>query len=103
MKPVAYHPAAQAELEAEVLYCEGERRNAGSHARADISESVLLVQKYSAIGRKGRSGARQVVTRRYRFVVHYELLDDQIVVFAVAHPKRQPGYWHSRRPSPPSA
>jgi plasmid stabilization system protein ParE len=97
MKELAYHPAALAELEAEVLFCENERPRAGTHVRADISKTIISVRQFPGIGRHGPDGVRRIVTRSYNFIVHYELIADQIVVWAVAHPARAPGYWLARR------
>ena len=97
MKFLAYHPAASAELAAEVSLCESERHGAGVHVRSDISETLALVREFPAIGRRDRFGVQHIVTRRYRYIVHYETLGDQIAVWAVAHPAREPGYWSSRR------
>jgi plasmid stabilization system protein ParE len=97
MKEVAYHPAAQAELEAEVLYCENERPRAGAPVRADISKAIVSVRHFPGLGRDVPGGVRRIVTRSYKFIVHHELIADQIVVWAVAHPARAPGYWLARR------
>jgi plasmid stabilization system protein ParE len=98
MRVLVYHPDAKAELEAEIGFCERERRGAGSHLRADITETLRLLLEFPAIGRLGDAMARRIVTNRYHFILHYELTGDQIVVWAVAHPKREPGYWRHRRP-----
>jgi plasmid stabilization system protein ParE len=93
-----YHPAAQAELEAEISFCEAERRGAGAHLRDDILTTLKVVAQFPSVGRAGELG-RRIVTQRYHFIIHYELIDDQIVVWAVAHPAREPGYWQTRRSS----
>src|SRR6266542_3385381 len=97
MKLLAFHPAALAEFEAEILHCARERIGAAAHVRADVSETLMLVREFPGIGRADSDGARRIVTRRYRFILHYEILDEQIVVWAVAHPSREPGYWRARR------
>ena len=99
MKLVAYHPAALAELEAEISCCERERTGAGAHVRTDIAESIALIREFPRIGRCDRSGARRIVTRNYRYIIHYEFVGAQITIWAVAHPAREPGYWQSRRAS----
>ena len=97
MKSLAYHPAAWAELEAEVSHSEAERTGAGAHVRADVADTVALVRDFPGIGRRDRLGVQRIVTRHYHYVIHYELLTDQIVVWAVADPAREPGYWKLRR------
>ena len=37
------------------------------------------------------------VLRRFPFSVFYRFNETEIVIVAVAHHKRQPGYWSSRR------
>ncbi len=97
MRVLLYHPAAQAELEAEVAHCERERVGAGAHVRGDIAESLALLVQFPALGRGGEGGMRRVVTNRYHYILHYELVANQIVVWAVADPAREPGYWRIRR------
>ncbi|MEY2879610.1 MAG: hypothetical protein RLZZ15_1990 [Verrucomicrobiota bacterium] len=101
MKVLAYHPAASAELEAEVGHCEAERRGAGVHVRRDVADMLSQLREFPHLGRRDPGGGRRMVTRRYHYLIHYELLDDEIVVWAVAHPRRAPGYWQSRRLSAP--
>ena len=97
MKSLAYHPAAWAELEAEISHCEAERTGAGAHVRADVADTITLVRDFPGIGRRDALGARRIVTRHYHYIIHYGLQGDQIVVWAVADPAREPGYWQSRR------
>ena len=99
MRILVYHPAAQAELEAEVAHCERERKGAGEHVRADISESLAMLRRFPGLGRRGEGGVRRIVTNRYHYILHYEAVADQVVVWAVADPAREPGYWRSRRSS----
>lgn len=97
MNRIAYHPAARAEFEAEINYCEHERRGAGSRLRQDIIETLTWVDAYPEIGRVSPNGTRRIVTRSYHFIIHYELIDGLIVIFAIAHPSREPAYWSARR------
>ena len=39
---------------------------------------------------------RRVVLQRFPFQVVYTIRDEDIVVIAVAHTRRRPGYWSSR-------
>ncbi len=99
MKRIAYHPAARAEFEAEVLYCENERSGSGARLRKDIIATLALIDVHPEIGRPGPDSIRRIVTRSYHFIVHYELIDGLIVIFAIAHPARAPAYWSTRRTS----
>lgn len=94
---LAYHPAAQTELEAEIDFCERAQRGAGAHVRADIAETLQLLAEFPELGRLDDDGTRRMVTNRYRFIIHYEVAGNQLVVWAVAHHAREPGYWSARR------
>jgi len=39
---------------------------------------------------------RQVMVRRYPYAVVYGVDGDKVIVFAIAHQRRQPGYWAPR-------
>jgi hypothetical protein len=41
--------------------------------------------------------ARKRVLGRFPFSIHYRFDDREIVIMAVAHQKRRPGYWSRRR------
>ena len=97
MKELAYHPAARTELEAKVLFCETERPRAGAHAHADTARALVSVPQFPGLGRPGPDGIRRIVTLGYKSIVHDKLIADLIVVWAVAHPARAPGYWLARR------
>lgn len=41
-------------------------------------------------------GVRRVLLRGFPYSLIYELWDERVVILAVKHDKRQPGYWHDR-------
>jgi len=46
-----------------------------------------------------RQSWRRALLRRFPYMVVFEVVEDRIVVWAVAHTKRRPGYWLARRPT----
>jgi len=42
-------------------------------------------------------GTRRYLLRRYPFSVVYQTEPDHVVIVAVAHARRRPGYWKARR------
>lgn len=79
-----------------MAHCERERKEAGEHVRADVAEALALVLRFPALGRSGEGGLRRIVTNRCHYILHYEVAAEQIVVWAVADPAREPGYWRPR-------
>lgn len=41
-------------------------------------------------------GTRRILLERFPFSIHYRVSENDIVVVAVAHQKRRPGYWAGR-------
>ena len=42
------------------------------------------------------SAYRKFVVHHFPYLVFYEIVDDIVVVHAIAHSKRRPGYWADR-------
>ncbi len=37
------------------------------------------------------------MTKRFPFLIYYEVLEDKLWIWAVMHAAREPGYWKSRQ------
>ena len=96
-----YHPDARAELRAAMHIGEKERPGRG----IALQELVRVVER--RVRRCPRSAprwprvrapfeVRRAVVRKTPYVVVYMLLPDQIVVVAIAHTRKSPGYWRER-------
>lgn len=96
-----YHPDARAELRAAMRIGEAERPGRG----VALQELVRVVER--RIRRFPRSAprwprlrapfeVRRAVLRKAPYLVVYTLLPDQIVVVAIAHTRKEPGYWRER-------
>lgn len=96
MTAIQIHPQANAEFEAEITNYEQARRGWGVLLRADVLSTIRQIAVFPRLGRPGSLGSRRFVTPRFLFLVHYELTADHILVMAISHPSREPGYWQSR-------
>lgn len=99
MKPVELLPAAEAELDAAVEWYE-ERAAGFGLALADAVERVLALirEQPNRYPRwQGDERYRKANVSRFPYLVFYEELDDIVLVIAVAHGRRKPGYWANRR------
>ena len=92
------HPLAQAEFESEIDFYETERQGWGGFLRPDVLTAIQHLVQFPTMGRAKRDGTRRFVTKRFRFIVSYELRGEVIIIWAVSHGARKPGYWHDRRP-----
>lgn len=99
MKPVRFHPEAEAELIAAVAYYEEKRTGLGVDFRQEVEAAVgLICQNPLLFAPRAPDGLRKCPVRRFPYAVHYLDLDAEVWIAAVAHQKRKPRYWASRSP-----
>jgi plasmid stabilization system protein ParE len=94
-----------AEARAELLEARGWYRDKSEHLALDFDRAIagaldVLGNNPCAgalwLGRPRRPQIRRWVMDRYPYSILYRLVDDRIVVLAVSHAKRKPGYWRDR-------
>jgi plasmid stabilization system protein ParE len=90
-------PATQ-ELAAAVRWYEIGRPGLGGEFFDVVVDLLATLESRSEIG--GVVGSepqtRRALVRRFPYQVVYRLTTTEIVIIAVAHTKRRPGYWKSR-------
>ena len=94
---VEFHPAASDELEAASSFYEDRRSGLGDELADEVEDVCLLLSEYPAIGRKADDVHRSVPLRRFPFMVFYRIRGAVVQIVAVAHKRKRPGYWRSRR------
>ena len=96
---VRFHPNARAELHAAWnWYNERSPLSATAFAHA-IDNAVWRIKEAPTRNRVAEHGTRKFVLQRFPFNIFYRQGDAEIVIVAVAHQKRRPGYWSNRTPS----
>ncbi len=101
MKPFRYHPAARDELRAAARLAETERPGRGASLQLEVLNVERRIRRLPRSAprwpRPTRSTeVRNARVKRFPFLIIYALLGDRLVVIAVAHTSRKPGYWHER-------
>jgi plasmid stabilization system protein ParE len=92
---VEIHDEADQELVEGSLYIERERAGYGERLIAAFEDARDLIAAYPKIGRKeGRVRVRPVHGFSYNII--YAVRKDSILIVAVAHQSRRPGYWLHR-------
>ena len=59
---------------------------------------MLAVSEYPELGPAYQHGTRRLSLAPFPYYLIYAITYDEVVVLAVAHAKRRPGYWSSRAP-----
>lgn len=92
-----FHPDALIELKAEVVYYEAARPGLGGDFADSVFKVIELACLFPDMGTPEGNGVRSLVTKRFPFVIFYEVYRDHVWIWAVMHGAREPGYWRTRR------
>jgi len=95
--PYSFHPEADAELEAATLFYESRMPGLGRRFAAEVERTISLVRNFPDAGSPAGVSRRRVLVARYPYAIVYRHDPGSIVIIAVAHQRRRPGYWRKRR------
>ncbi len=94
--PVEFHPAASREKDdAFNWYDERSRQTAEAFAAA-LENARTSIQASPESWAEYLHGTRRYLLRRFPYVIVYRVSDRRIEILAVAHGRREPGYWADR-------
>jgi toxin ParE1/3/4 len=88
--------AAREEFLAEVAYYSGTQPDLGRRFAEAVQQSTVRALAFPLAGSRSFVDTRFVVVRGFPFSIFYRPEQDGIVIFAVAHHARKPGYWRPR-------
>ncbi len=98
---IRFHPEATRELIAATDWYENAQEGLGTALLVEITRALDLVAEQPLRwplwpGLKADTQIRRFLLARFPFAIAYLSLGQEIVVLAVAHVRRQPGYWRTR-------
>jgi toxin ParE1/3/4 len=96
VKRVRFVAAARQEFLAEVAYYRQAQGGLGERFAAAVEEATARALAFPETGSPSAASTRRVFVKGFPFSIIYRPEKDGIVVFALAHHARQPGYWRSR-------
>lgn len=97
MTPVAFTAPAVAELdEAEAYYHRAQRADLGAQFRDEVRRTVESVGRMPRLYPLLDDPFRRARTRRFPYGLVDTIEQDSIVIHAVMHLHRKPGYWRDR-------
>jgi plasmid stabilization system protein ParE len=95
----SFHPEAQVELEEAQAWYEQRSPLAAAGFLDEISLAIRRMSDGPFRYPIAVHGTRRMVLTRFPFIIYYRASDGGIVIVAVAHQSRKPGYWVSRTAS----
>jgi plasmid stabilization system protein ParE len=93
--------AARREIEEAAEWYEGREPDLGAAFVEAVEARIERVPQQFALVNP-QEPYRRALVARFPYHVFFEVLDDRVVVIAVAHERRRPGYWRSRSSTNPS-
>lgn len=99
MKRARFVAPAREEFLAEVDYYNQAQPGQGARFTAAVEEATARALAFPLAGSPSKKDTRLVIVKNFPFSIVYRPEADGIVVFAVAHQSRRPGYWRSRVPA----
>jgi plasmid stabilization system protein ParE len=94
---LVFRPEAQSELLDARAWYEAERDGLGATFAAAVEATVTSIlenpQAYPCV----KADTRRALVRRFPYAVYFRATDDEIVVLAIMHGRRDPRHWRSRR------
>lgn len=91
-----YHPAAELEYHEAIKYYAKIHGELALRFVEEVEAAVQRAREFPEVYGRIGIGLRHVVTRRFPFLIVYEVRPDRIFIWAVAHGSRAPGYWRER-------
>lgn len=92
-----YLPLAREELNEAAAFYEASVPELGDAFLDDVERAIQAVEERPRIGVPLGRKFRKTILRRFPFSIVYADRDAEIVIVAVAHQRRRPGYWRGRQ------
>lgn len=92
----AFHPDADAELEEAAIFYEARMAGLGNSFAAEVERTIALVREFPDAGSPVGPNRRRVLIARFPYSIVYRQEPNSILIVAIAHQRRRPGYWRRR-------
>ncbi|MFB2920864.1 MULTISPECIES: type II toxin-antitoxin system RelE/ParE family toxin [Aerosakkonema] len=92
-----FHPEALTEYAEAVQYYAARRMELAQAFVDAIEDAIFRIRESPTRWRIIDEDVRQCLTKKYPYAILYTIESDYILILAVMHCSREPGYWQERR------
>ena len=92
----AFHPEALTEFEQATRYFSDIQSALGLRFVASVESAIGRILESPAAFRPFEPGVRRCLTHIFPYALLYSVESDHILILAVMHCRREPGYWRIR-------
>lgn len=96
MTSVRFSLEARHELRSQVVYYETAKSGLGRRFLTEIRQGVKDIARYPSLGQPFKQQTRRVFAKTFPFSIVYIQKPSEVIIIAIAHVRRKPGYWLKR-------
>lgn len=93
---IEFHPEARAEYLAAAAYYEERQAGLGARFTIEIEKTLQRIADAPERGRKIEGEIRRCLAHSFPYGILYVFGNDVVLVLAIMHLSREPGYWRQR-------
>lgn len=97
MTPMRLLPDAEEELRAAARFYEAEQEGLGRALIQEVRRAFRFIREYPLAANIERGEVRVRAIARFPYRIYYRARPDEILIIAIGHRRRRPGFWRSRR------
>jgi plasmid stabilization system protein ParE len=92
-----FHPEAEAELNDAVDYYEHCQEGLGLEFAKEVESAIQTICRFPHAWAPLSENTRRCLMKRFPYGIVFQSKSDKIIIVAVMHLTRKPGYWTKRR------
>jgi plasmid stabilization system protein ParE len=96
MTPVRLHSEAEAEMIDAAVWYEQQQQALGERFLASVQDGITRIKINPRLFPVAEESARRCLLQTFPFSIIFEIKPDMLVIIAVMHHRRDPGYWKHR-------
>lgn len=93
---VRLHPEAELEFRDAVIWYYHQGMTVGIAFDKAVTRAIERIRSSPEAYPHVYRSVRRIIVRRFPFALFYEILDDEILILAIFHSKRDPARWRRR-------
>lgn len=94
---IQFHPEADQELFYAYSWYNEKATGLGSEFISEFERALFLIQQSPKTWPTDEYGARKFLLHRFPYAIVYDIMDNVVIIIAIMHLKRKPGYWKNRK------
>ena len=96
MTPMRLLPEAEEELRAAATFYEAEQQGLGRALIQEVRRACQSIAEQPLAARVERGDVRVRTIARFPYRIYYRARSEEILVIAIGHRRRRPGFWRTR-------